>query len=123
VPPADDGGLEATRAYALEHLDRPLTVIQLARHARCSERTFARRFRQETGTTPLRWLHAQRIDRARGLLEASDLPVEAIARRCGFGSAAILRQHFRRATATTPTAYRRTFAGSDGHTRAPLALG
>ncbi|HEX5146635.1 MAG TPA: helix-turn-helix domain-containing protein [Conexibacter sp.] len=116
VPPDDDGGLEATRAYALEHLDRPLTVAQLARHACTSERTFARRFRQETGTTPLRWLHAQRVDQARRLLEGSDLPVETVAARCGFGSAAILRQHFRRATATTPTAYRRTFAGSVGST-------
>jgi transcriptional regulator GlxA family with amidase domain len=112
VPPADDRGLGATRAYALQHLDEPLSVTQLARHACTSERTFARRFRQETGTTPLRWLHAQRIDRARDLLERSDLPVETVAQRCGFGSAAILRQHFRRATATTPTAYRRTFAGA-----------
>jgi transcriptional regulator GlxA family with amidase domain len=117
VPPNEDGGLEATRAYALARLDEPLTVAHLARHAHTSERTFNRRFRQETGTTPLRWLHAQRVDHARRLLEASDLPVETVAQRCGFGSAAILRQHFRRATSTTPTAYRRTFAGGDG--RAP----
>lgn len=116
VPPHDGGGLESTRAYALMHLDRPLTVAQLARHACTSERTFNRRFRQETGTTPLRWLHAQRVDHARRLLESTDLPVEEVARRCGFGAAAILREHFRRATATTPTAYRRTFGGSDGST-------
>jgi transcriptional regulator GlxA family with amidase domain len=115
VAPSDDGSLEATRAYALARLDEPLTVAQLARHACTSERTFNRRFRAETGTTPLRWLHAQRVDHARRLLEASDLPVETVAQRCGFGSAAILRQHFRRVTSTTPTAYRRTFAGSDGH--------
>lgn len=122
VPPSADGSLEATRAYALERLGEPLTVKRLAAHAHTSERTFARRFRQETGTTPLRWLHAQRIEQARALLEGSDLPVETVARRCGFGSAAILRQHFRRATATTPTAYRRTFAGSVGRTpqRAPV---
>ncbi|HEX4806490.1 MAG TPA: helix-turn-helix domain-containing protein [Conexibacter sp.] len=122
VPAHDDGGLEATRAYALAHLDRPLTVARLAAHAHTSERTFNRRFRRETGTTPLRWLHAQRIDHARRLLEASDLPVEEVARRSGFGSAAILRQHFRRATATTPTAYRRTFAGSVGSTSHRLPL-
>ena len=116
VPPADDGSLEATRAYALERLHEPLTVAQLARHACTSERTFNRRFRQETGTTPLKWLHAQRVDHARRLLEGSELPIEVVALRCGFGSAAILRQHFRRATATTPTAYRRTFAGSVGST-------
>ncbi|MGN6189325.1 MAG: GlxA family transcriptional regulator [Conexibacter sp.] len=120
VPPADDGGLEATRAYALQQLDRPLTVAELARHAHTSERTFNRRFRQETGTTPLKWLHAQRVDHARRLLEGTDLPIETVAQRCGFGSAAILRQHFRRATATTPTAYRRTFGGSVGST-APQA--
>lgn len=122
VPPADDGGLEATRTYALAHLDRSLTIRQLADHAHTSERTFNRRFRQETGTTPLKWLHAQRIDQACRLLETSELPVETVALRCGFGSAAILRQHFRRATATTPTAYRRTFAASDGSMppRAPV---
>ncbi len=118
VPAHEGGGLERTRAWALDRLDRPLTVAQLARHAHTSERTFARRFRAETGTTPLRWLHAQRIDHARRLLEGSDLPVETVAQRCGFGSAAVLRQHFRRATATTPTAYRRTFAGSGGHAAA-----
>ncbi|HEU4700840.1 MAG TPA: helix-turn-helix domain-containing protein [Conexibacter sp.] len=116
IPSTDDGSLEATRAYALEHLHEPLTVTQLARHACTSERTFNRRFRQETGTTPLKWLHAQRVDHARRLLERSDLSVETVARRCGFGSGAILRQHFRRATATTPTAYRRTFGGSVGST-------
>jgi len=116
VPPTDDGSLEATRAYALEHLDEPLTVKQLAAHACASERTFNRRFRQETGTTPLKWLHQQRVDHARRLLEGSDLAIETVAQRCGFGSAAILRQHFRRATATTPTAYRRTFAGGVGST-------
>jgi len=116
VPPAEEGGLEATRAYALAHLDRPLTVKQLARHACTSERTFNRRFRQETGTTPLKWLHRQRVDHARRLLERSDVSIEEVARRCGFGSAAILRQHFRRATATTPTAYRRAFAGGVGST-------
>jgi len=116
VPPTDAGSLEATRAYALAHLDEPLTVTLLARHACTSERTFNRRFRQETGTTPLKWLHAQRVDHARRLLEGSDLPVETVAQRCGFGSAAILRQHFRRATATTPTAYRRSFGGNLGST-------
>ena len=122
VPPSEGESLEPTRAWALERIDRPLTVEQLARHACCSPRTFARRFRRETGTTPLQWLHAQRVDHARRLLEGSELPVETIAQRCGFGSAAILRQHFRRATATTPTAYRRTFAGARGSTasRRPL---
>ena len=81
----------------------------MAAHAGVSPRTFARRFREETGTTPLQWLLAQRVLEARRLLEESELPVEAVAWRCGFGTAASLRDHFRRATATTPTAYRRSF--------------
>ncbi len=103
------GSLEPTRRWAAEHLAEPLDVAAMARHAAVSPRTFARRFRAETGTTPLRWLHAQRVLEARRLLEESDLPVEDVAWRCGFGTAASLREHFRRATATTPTAYRRSF--------------
>jgi len=112
VAPRADQSLDATRAWALEQLDRPLTVAQLAAHAHTSPRTFARRFRAETGTTPLRWLHAQRIEHARRLLERDDLPIEHVAQRCGFGSAAALREHFRRATATTPSAYRRAFGAA-----------
>ncbi len=109
-PPAgEQGSLEATRRWAAERLAEPLDVAAMARHAAVSPRTFARRFREETGTTPLRWLLAQRVLEARRLLEDSDLPVEDVAWRAGFGSAASLREHFRRATATTPTAYRRSF--------------
>ena len=85
------------------------TSPRCPRHAGVSPRTFARRFRAETGTTPLQWLLSQRVLEARRLLEETDLPVEAVAWRCGFGTAASLRDHFRRATATTPTAYRRAF--------------
>jgi len=111
VPASDDGGLAATRAWALERLDAPLTVDVLARHAHMSPRTFARRFVAETGHSPKRWLTAQRIHHARRLLESTDLPVEDVAQRSGFGSAAALRTHFARATATRPTAYRRTYRG------------
>ena len=106
VPGNPGGSLERTRQWALERLAEPLTVAELARHAGYSERTFARRFRAETGTTPLQWLIVQRTLMARGLLEAGDLPIEDVARRCGFGSAPSLRQHFRRAVRSTPTAYR-----------------
>jgi len=106
-PPA--GSLEPTRRWAAACLDEPLDVAAMSRHAGVSPRTFARRFRAETGTTPLQWLLAQRVLEARRLLEATDLPVEEIAWRVGFGTAASLRDHFRRATATTPTAYRRSF--------------
>jgi transcriptional regulator GlxA family with amidase domain len=105
----EPGSLEPTRQWAGEHLAEPLDVAAMARHAGVSPRTFARRFREETGTTPLRWLLAQRVLEARRLLEESDLPIDEVAWRAGFGTAASLREHFRRATATTPTAYRRSF--------------
>jgi transcriptional regulator GlxA family with amidase domain len=107
--PGGAGSLEATRRWAAERLAEPLDVAALAAHAGVSPRTFARRFRAETGTTPLRWLLAQRVLEARRLLEESDLPVDEVAWRAGFGTAASLREHFRRVTATTPTAYRRSF--------------
>jgi transcriptional regulator GlxA family with amidase domain len=114
VPVADGGGLAATRAWALQHLDRAPTIEDLARHAHVSPRTFARRFVAETGEPPKRWLIAQRIHHARRLLETTDLPIEDVARRSGFLSAQAMRVHFARATATQPTAYRRTFRGIAG---------
>lgn len=107
--PTADGSLDHVRRWALEHLIEPLDVETLARRASVSPRTFARRFVAETGITPLRWLHAQRVLEARRLLELTDLSVEDVAARAGFGSAPSLREHFRRATSTTPSAYRRTF--------------
>jgi AraC family transcriptional regulator, transcriptional activator FtrA len=109
VDSASTGSLEPTRRWAVENLEEPLDVAAMARHARVSPRTFARRFREEIGTTPLQWLLNQRVQEARRLLEETDLPIDAVAWRVGFGTAASLRDHFRRATATTPTAYRRSF--------------
>jgi transcriptional regulator GlxA family with amidase domain len=103
------GSLEPTRRWAAERLEQPLDVAAMSAHAGVSPRTFARRFRAETGTTPLRWLLSQRVLEARRLLEQTDLPIDAVAWKAGFGTAASLRDHFRRATATTPTAYRRSF--------------
>lgn len=108
-PPRGGGSLEPTRRWALERLAEPLDVAAMSRHAGVSPRTFARRFREETGATPLQWLLAQRVLEARRLLEESDLPIEEVAWSSGFGTAASLREHFRRATATTPSAYRRSF--------------
>jgi AraC family transcriptional regulator, transcriptional activator FtrA len=103
------GSLEPTRAWALDRLEQPLDVITLARQACMSPRSFARRFRQETGTTPAQWVLDQRTREAQSLLETTDLPVEHVAARTGFGSSTTLRTHFGRRLATTPTAYRRAF--------------
>jgi transcriptional regulator GlxA family with amidase domain len=103
------GSLEETRRWAAERLHEPLDIAAMASHASVSPRTFARRFREETGTTPLQWLLGQRVQEARRLLEETDLSIDVVAWRAGFGTAASLRDHFRRVTATTPTAYRRSF--------------
>jgi AraC family transcriptional activator FtrA len=105
----DAGSLEGTRRWAVGRLAEPLDVAAMADHAGVSPRTFARRFRAETGTTPLQWLLSRRVHEAQRLLEETDLPIDAVAWRAGFGTAASLRDHFRRLTATTPTAYRRSF--------------
>lgn len=129
VPPWRDGGqaqyidrpvpeptvatTTATRAWALERLAEPVTLAELAAHARMSLRTFTRRFRDEVGMTPVQWLTAQRLEIARHLLESSDLPVDLVAHRAGFGSANSLRQHMRSALGISPIAYRRTFQPHD----------
>ena len=99
----------ATLEHMLEHLDEPLSVETMADRAAMSPRTFARRFRATTGTTPGQWLVRQRVLLAQRLLETTDDPVELIAVRCGFGTAAGLRLHFRRVLDTSPLVYRRTF--------------
>jgi len=113
VPVPEPGG-EATaraRAWALEHLDEPLPLEELARRAAMSPRTFTRRFRREVGLSPGAWLVQQRVLLARDLLERTDLPVDGVARRAGFGTGASFRQHFSRVTGVSPSAYRATFAG------------
>jgi transcriptional regulator GlxA family with amidase domain len=125
VPPQRDGGqaqyvetpvaarpaetLAPVLDWAAERLHEDLSVSRLAARAAMSERTFARRFRDETGTTPHQWVMLQRVALAERLLERGGMGIEEVARRCGFGSAAMLRHHFARLRRTTPTAYRRTF--------------
>lgn len=110
--PEDDGeSLGGLLDWLRRHLDQELTVEQLAARAHMSPRTFARRFQQETGTTPHRWLTNQRLLLAQRLLEGTNEPVDAVAARCGFGNGATLRHHFGRRLGTTPQAYRRTFGG------------
>lgn len=128
VPPQRDGGqrqyvevpvpectadsLAPLMGWVMERLDQPHTAGSLARQAMMSERTFARRFAAETGTTPHKWLCSQRVLAARALLEDSDLGIEQIAGRVGFTSAVVLREHFRRTLGVSPQDYRKRFAGS-----------
>ena len=125
VPPQRDGGqqqfvempipectadsLAPLLAWALDHIAEDHSAASLAKQAMMSERTFARRFKAETGTTAHKWLTQQRILAARQLLEDTDLGVEQIAQRVGFNSAVVLREHFRREIGLAPVDYRRRF--------------
>jgi AraC family transcriptional activator FtrA len=109
LPASDAQGVGSSLDWAREHLDMPLTVEDLAREAMMSPRTYARRFRETTGTTPLQWLCAERVRRAQDLLENTDDTIERIATSCGFGSAHQMRTHFTRINHVTPHEYQRTF--------------
>ncbi|MFI7100771.1 GlxA family transcriptional regulator [Streptomyces sp. NPDC050161] len=127
VPPHRDGGQAQfiqrpvrepqfsstgnARAWALSRLDRPLTLQELAAQESMSVRTFTRRFREEVGITAVQWLTQQRIERARQLLEETDLPIDRIAADAGFGTAASFRHSLQAALGVSPTSYRNTFRG------------
>ncbi|MGH3367996.1 MAG: helix-turn-helix domain-containing protein [Nocardioidaceae bacterium] len=126
VPPHREGGqaqfvqtpvavtnadtLQPVLAWMQAHLDEEMTVESLATRAAMSTRTFARRFRSETGATPHQWITTQRLLLAEQLLEESETPIDVVASRSGFGNAATLRHHFTAARGTTPMAYRRMFS-------------
>jgi transcriptional regulator GlxA family with amidase domain len=128
VPPHRDGGqaqyiaqpvpAESGESFAAlldwirDHLAEDLSVERLAAQVHQSPRTFARRFRAEVGTTPHRWVTAQRVSAAERLLELGQDQVDLVAARVGFGTAAVLRHHFSRSRRTTPLAYRKTFSRS-----------
>lgn len=125
VPPWRDGGqtqyvdrpvptpmaasTAEARDWALEHLAQPLALRTWASRAGMSVRTFTRRFREEVGVSPNRWLAQQRIELARRLLEGSDLSINRVAMESGFGNATTLRHHFQSAVGVSPTAYRSRF--------------
>ena len=127
VPPHRDGGqaqyieqpiptsvdveadLRAVLQWVEGHLDRQLTVDDLARRAAMTPRTFARRFKAATGTTPLQWILHQRVVASQRMLEVTTMSVDEIAATVGFGSAAAMRQHFTKVVGSTPSAYRATF--------------
>lgn len=129
VPPHRDGGqrqyidqpipVRCSEGFAphldwiLTNLEYPHTVASLSKRASMSARTFARRFVEETGRTPMQWVTDQRVLYARRLLEETDLDVDRVADKSGFGTATLLRHHFRRVIGVTPTDYRRRFSCTD----------
>ncbi|GAA3970355.1 helix-turn-helix domain-containing protein [Actinomadura viridis] len=122
VPEPSAATTGPTRAWALERLDAPLPLAHLAAHAGLSVRTFCRRFQEEVGMSPGAWVIRQRVELARHLLETSELTVDQIAARAGFGTGASLRQHFNAALGVPPIAYRRTFRCGTGAAGSAPAL-
>ena len=106
---ATDGSLHALMRWALDHLDEPLNRSSLAAAANLSTRSLARRFEAEAGQGPMQWIAARRVERARALLEDTELSVTDVAFVTGFGSLPSFRRRFSQATGTTPSAYRDTF--------------
>jgi AraC family transcriptional regulator, transcriptional activator FtrA len=109
--PVAGNPLEDLMRWAVEHLHEPLTVRQLAARAGMSSRNLARHFVATTGSTPLRWLHNQRLHAAQELLETTDASIDLVATRTGMGTAATLRRHFNQTVGVPPDHYRRTFRG------------
>ncbi|MGW0310022.1 GlxA family transcriptional regulator [Streptomyces flavidovirens] len=132
VPPHRDGGqaqyvhrpvpepqlatTTTARAWALGRLHEPIQLRDMAEQESMSVRTFTRRFREEAGISPGQWLTQQRVERARHLLESTDLSIDQVARDAGFGTATSLRQHLQTTLGVPPTVYRRTFRATTGGT-------
>ncbi|MGR6915913.1 helix-turn-helix domain-containing protein [[Actinomadura] parvosata] len=110
TPVEDDDAVARAMAWAMDHLATPITVAELASVAHMSERTFIRRFKLRTGTSPLRWVISQRVAASLPLLESTAAPVEEIGAAVGFESPVTFRHHFTRAMRTSPSAYRKAFS-------------
>ncbi|MFJ8820891.1 GlxA family transcriptional regulator [Streptomyces sp. NPDC102467] len=110
APTPQGASFEPLLGWLRDHLDSELTLADIAARAGVSTRTLMRRFREQTGTTPLQWLHRARIRQAQHLLETTAHPVERIAVQVGFGSPTAFRDRFKRTTGVSPQAYRRTFS-------------
>jgi transcriptional regulator GlxA family with amidase domain len=118
VPDPQQASTTSARAWALGRLHEPIQLREMAEQEAMSVRTFTRRFREEVGVSPGQWLTQQRVERARHLLESTDLSVDQVARDAGFGTAQSMRQHLQAALGVTPTSYRRTFrAGGSTNAR------
>jgi transcriptional regulator GlxA family with amidase domain len=107
--PTTEASLQPLLSWIEGNLAGTLDVPTLARRAKTSVRTFRRRFQEQTGTTPAKWVNRARVRRAQTLMESTDLPVERVAEVAGFGSAAVLRERFAKLVGTSPQSYRRAF--------------
>src|SRR5918997_5674190 len=114
-PGADGSSLEPLLRWMAENAHQRLPLNEIAARAATSTRTLNRRFREQTGTTPLRWLQQTRIRRSQRLLETTSHSVEWIAGELGFGSTTSFRDLFKNLVGTSPRDYRRTFGGSPAH--------
>ena len=113
VPDPQQASTTTARAWALGRLHEPIQLRDMADQEAMSVRTFTRRFREEVGISPGQWLTQQRVERARHLLESTDLSVDQVAGEAGFGTAQSMRQHLQAALGVTPTSYRRTFRAAN----------
>jgi transcriptional regulator GlxA family with amidase domain len=112
-PPTPRGSaMESLLGWLSDNTERDLTLADIAAHAGMSARTLNRRFREQTGATPLQWLHRARIRQAQHLLEVTAHPVDRIAGQVGFGSPTAFRERFKRVVGTSPNAYRAAFQAS-----------
>lgn len=97
------------RAAILRDLAAPWTAQTMAERVHASPRTVHRKFLAETGSSPIKWLISRRVAAAQELLETTELGIEQIAVRVGFGNAVSLRKHFVALLGVPPSEYRRAF--------------